>query len=293
MARTGRPPVPRTEVICTGCAAIVQRRTTEVERNKSGIFYCSNVCPGKAGKGTKPRRGETLVCPECDTRFYRRMSAATLPTTGDKKPCCSVSCAARRWRKQVDERPDVPFRVTTLCERCGEPFEHARCNLRRFCSQRCAGVERVRCELTCEWCGDPYEGNPNIRRFCSRPCFYAQQTAAAEGSVTDDGYRVLFIDGRQVGEHRHVMQAVVDRELTPEETVHHRNGVKLDNRPENLELWASNHPKGQRVLDLIDWARDLLARYEPDEPALRRLEAQAVELTDVGASPVLTQTVAG
>lgn len=130
-----------------------------------------------------------------------------------------------------------------------------------------------------------------MRRFCSKSCFYEHQTANAEGSVTDDGYRVLFIDGRQVGEHRHVMQAVVGRELLPEETVHHKNGVKLDNRPENLELWASNHPKGQRVLEQLDWARALLAQYERDEPALRRLEVQAAGL--VGASPLIALTPAG
>lgn len=278
MVRTGRPPVPRVEVTCTGCGTSIKRREAEVTRNTTGIYYCSHDCSTRVGKGRKPRRGQTFTCPECGTEFYRRMSASTLPTVGDRRPCCSRSCSARYWRKQVDQRPDVPFRITTICERCGESFEHARCNPRRFCSDVCAGVAKVRCELTCEWCGETYEGNPQVRRFCSKPCYYSHLTANAQGSITDDGYRVLFIDGRQVGEHRHVMQAVVSRELTPEETVHHRNGVKLDNRPENLELWASNHPRGQRVLDLIDWAREILGRYEPDEAALRRLEAQAVAL---------------
>jgi hypothetical protein len=277
MVRTGRPPVPHVEVTCTGCGTSIKRRESEVARNTTGIFYCSNNCPGKAGKGNRPRRGGWLICPECDGRFYRRTSQLALPTDG-REPCCSVGCAARHRSKHADQNPDIPFRITTICERCGKPFEHARCNPRRFCSGVCAGVAKVRCELTCEWCGETYEGNPQVRRFCSKPCFYAQQSANAQGSITDDGYRVLFIDGRQVPEHRHVMQAVVDRELTPEETVHHRNGVKLDNRPENLELWASNHPRGQRVLDLIDWAREILGRYEPDEAALRRLEAQAVAL---------------
>lgn len=293
MARTGRPPVPRVEVICTGCGAKIGRRAAEVERNKSGIFYCSNLCPGRVGgQGTKPRKGVTLTCPECDKNFYRRASEAGL-STGGRQPCCSIPCAARHRAKYADQNPDIPFRITSICERCGESFEHARCNPRRFCSWDCSGHAKVRCELTCEWCGEAYEGNPNIRRFCSRPCFYAYQSAQAEGSITDNGYRVVFIDGHQVPEHRHVMQAVIGRELTPEETVHHRNGVKLDNRPENLELWASNHPRGQRVLDLLDWARELLARYEPDEAALRRLEAQAIEVGGRGASAALELVPAG
>jgi hypothetical protein len=38
-------------------------------------------------------------------------------------------------------------------------------------------------------------------------------------------------------------------------------GVKHDNRPANLELWAGHQPKGQRVSDLVSWAREILACY--------------------------------
>lgn len=67
-------------------------------------------------------------------------------------------------------------------------------------------------------------------------------------------------------EHRHVMEAMLGRPMRPEETVHHRNGVRSDNRPENLELWSTSQPPGQRVVDKVEWAKALLALYvEPED----------------------------
>lgn len=54
-------------------------------------------------------------------------------------------------------------------------------------------------------------------------------------------------------EHKVVMEGLLGRKLAPGEEVHHKNRIRHDNRPENLELWLGSQPPGARVQDLIDW----------------------------------------
>lgn len=69
----------------------------------------------------------------------------------------------------------------------------------------------------------------------------------------------MFWTGKaEVPLHRIVMEETLGRELRGQETVHHINGQRDDNRPSNLELWDHAQPHGQRVPDKIAWCIEYL-----------------------------------
>ena len=104
-----------------------------------------------------------------------------------------------------------------------------------------------------------------VRRTGSPGTNQRLRAANGEGWINADGYRKITVDGTGILEHRHVMEKILGRSLLKTENVHHVNGVRLDNRLENLELWSTSQPSGQRVADKVAWAREFLALYAGQE----------------------------
>ena len=169
-------------------------------------------------------------------RTGRPGSAQPLRETNDRY-CSVAECLDQHFAKGFCKRHYHLWRKN------GPPNETGR----RLCSVDGCG----RLEISRTFCNLHYkrfrkDGEPGL------PAPVRQRFG--QGTVTPDGYRRVMQGGRYKGEHRVVMEQALGRTLKPYEHIHHRNGDRLDNRLENLELWISGHPVGRRLDDLLSWA---------------------------------------
>lgn len=89
-------------------------------------------------------------------------------------------------------------------------------------------------------------------------------TGPVTRTLNAKGYVVLRGMAGHPFEHTVVMAAKLGRSLLPHENVHHLNGDRQDNRPENLELWSRAQPPGQRVSDKVAWCIEFLRAEHPE-----------------------------
>lgn len=216
-------------VYCHVCFVGIQKRVTDIARNRTGRFFCSKSCQHSVG--IRPRSRSEIPCQQCGTSFYPVADATTF---------CSMAC---RNAAQVIY-PDKD------CEFCGTPYRPRPGQRERFCSRPC-------------WIGASYK-RPLDRQHNGKPAVldnhgYVRIYEPGHPAATKSGW---------IFEHRHVVEKSLGRTLANAEHVHHLNHVRDDNRLENLQVLShSEHStitaaENRDAIKAALEARQRLAEYE-------------------------------
>ncbi len=236
------------ELNCVCCSQPFYCHPSEVA---NGRKYCSIACRGAhLHRKSTPAESRTPVhfaCKNCNKDFVMMQSYLTAYRKKFKHDpfYCSLACSNEGRRKSADERNRF------VCQHCGKIEIRSRktaafriYRAQKYCSVTCKAASQEQRAL------ERFNGGVIGRHVKRNGYVWMSIPALANGGKKTE-----------MLEHRYVMSRHLGRELLPEETVHHIDGIRSHNDITNLELFSSRHGPGQRVTDKVTFAIEILTLY--------------------------------
>jgi len=196
----------------------------------------------------------------------------------------SKSCSAAGCTKRVDARGLCGTHYATfkrgggLGKTCQEPGCAGFAVARDYCGTHYAALRRARLLRGTDCTFGECNNVATSYGLCAthaaqRDNYIPLRTIRRSGewgiwTTNVKGYRIRrrTVNGKreQQFEHRVIIEQHLGRALEASEEIHHLNGNRADNRLENLEVWNTSQPKGQRPKDKVQYAREILRLYAPE-----------------------------
>lgn len=182
--------------------------------------------------------------------------------------------------------------MSKTCQYCQKIYIN--CDMKNTCDSCRKYMKKygtIDLKIKCDFCSNEFKRNVNNQKFCSKQCYRKQHTINTRNQYRKDnnisldlpvkpkkpngfghkdphGYKYITkmrhpnaTKSGRIYEHTFVMSEFLGRPLIKNESVHHKNGIRDDNRIDNLELWHKGQPAGQRIEEKIKWAKEFLTKY--------------------------------
>ncbi len=228
-------------VTCAVCGKQIERKPSQVKRAANS--YCSTEC---ANIGLL--RGKEVTCDWCGATFFKS------PSQVHESNFCSNACRRAWMGKRNKEIQNVPRRkmvqkathnssgtrnrtlsnakmVTVECTWCGQTFQKRKADLHEhnFCCK----------EHFYQWAGKRLSEYDRTENPMNKPGGVPESRIRRSEHLRGSGEGKSY--PKYLGKHAHRMIAeiLIGRPLRPGEIVHHIDGDKLNNDPENIQVLPS------------------------------------------------------